>query len=55
MLLAFTIPTLIPIYCWGETISASMWYFAVRTILTLNITWLINSAAHLYGTRPYDK
>ncbi|CAH0399119.1 unnamed protein product [Chilo suppressalis] len=29
-------------------------YFA-RYALQLNGTWLVNSAAHLYGTRPYDK
>jgi hypothetical protein len=23
--------------------------------VTLNVTWLVNSAAHLYGYRPYDK
>ena len=27
----------------------------VRYVLSLHATWLVNSAAHLWGTRPYDK
>ncbi|XP_015589799.1 acyl-CoA Delta(11) desaturase isoform X2 [Cephus cinctus] len=51
----FIFPTLLPIYCWNET-----WYRSimaqvfVRYILTLNFTWCVNSAAHLWGTKPYD-
>lgn len=48
------IPTLIPIYFWNELPWISFLYFFTRTILCLNLTWLVNSAAHLYGTRPYD-
>jgi len=32
------------------------WHMVVcRYMLTLNFTWLVNSAAHLWGPRPYDK
>lgn len=49
-------PTSIPVLFWGE----SPWYalfvaFFFRTILSLNGTWSVNSAAHMFGTRPYDK
>ncbi|XP_047504459.1 stearoyl-CoA desaturase 4-like [Pieris napi] len=54
-LIAFFIPVIVPWYM-GETFKNSLLvcYFA-RYILQLNGTWLVNSAAHLYGTRPYDK
>lgn len=54
-LLCFVIPILIPRYCWGET-----WYFsiaqcAVRYCISLNCTWSVNSAAHMWGNKPYDR
>ncbi|KAK2115925.1 hypothetical protein P7K49_006551 [Saguinus oedipus] len=27
----------------------------LRYTISLNVTWLVNSAAHMYGNRPYDK
>ena len=53
---ALGLPTVIPIIFWDENPIIALWvaYFA-RTILNLNVTWLVNSAAHLYGTRPYDE
>ncbi|KAK7863366.1 hypothetical protein R5R35_004335 [Gryllus longicercus] len=53
---SFVIPTLIPMYFWGETLSNS-WYVATmfRYCLSLNLTWLVNSAAHMWGNKPYDK
>lgn len=29
--------------------------FFARAVISLNATWLVNSAAHLFGTRPFDK
>lgn len=54
-LICFIIPTVIPVYCWGETWSNS-WFVATlfRYCWTLNITWLVNSVAHFYGSKPYD-
>ncbi|EDW59212.1 acyl-CoA Delta(11) desaturase [Drosophila virilis] len=55
-LLCFVLPTLVPVYCWNET-----WYHAFvhqcifRYVFSLNFTWSVNSAAHLWGSRPYDK
>lgn len=54
--MCFVIPTFVPWYLWGE----SLWnaYFLasiLRYTISLNVTWLVNSAAHMYGNRPYDK
>ncbi|XP_015171565.1 PREDICTED: acyl-CoA Delta(11) desaturase-like [Polistes dominula] len=53
-LFCFIIPTWIPIYFWNERPMYS-WYLTIfRYTLSLNITWLVNSAAHIWGTKPYD-
>ncbi|KAF5295122.1 hypothetical protein FQA39_LY13273 [Lamprigera yunnana] len=54
--LAIAFPISIPVYFWNETYVNSLFisYFA-RYIMLLNITWLVNSAAHIYGTRPFDQ
>lgn len=52
----FLLPTIIPMFFWGETFKAS-WYVAsiFRYTVSLNVTWLINSAAHIWGMKPFDK
>ncbi|XP_053269841.1 acyl-CoA desaturase isoform X1 [Pleuronectes platessa] len=55
VLMCFFIPMFVPWYLWGE----SLWvaYFVpalLRYTLVLNSTWLVNSAAHMWGNRPYD-
>ncbi|XP_075975772.1 acyl-CoA Delta-9 desaturase-like [Anticarsia gemmatalis] len=56
VLLAILIPVWVPVHFFGETWwnSLLVCYFA-RYVFQLNGTWLVNSAAHLYGTRPYDQ
>jgi len=52
----FIMPTLVPMYFWNE--SAWTAYFTAgvfRYIWTLHCTWAINSIAHIFGNRPYDK
>ncbi|XP_023663858.1 acyl-CoA desaturase-like [Paramormyrops kingsleyae] len=56
LLMCFIFPTVVPWYLWGE----SLWlaYFVpglLRYALVLNATWLVNSAAHMWGNRPYDQ
>jgi stearoyl-CoA desaturase (delta-9 desaturase) len=52
----FVLPTLIPWYLWGETLwNAYFVAVILRYCFALNATWLVNSAAHMYGNRPYDK
>ncbi|XP_066994129.2 acyl-CoA Delta-9 desaturase [Anabrus simplex] len=55
-LLCFIFPTWVPISLWGERPWVS-WYVAgvMRYTLSLNFTWLVNSAAHIWGTRPYER
>jgi len=52
----FLIPTAIPVWCWGETKWNAFFVCGIlRYAFTLNMTWLVNSAAHMWGRRPYDK
>nr|ABX71630.1 acyl-CoA-delta11-desaturase [Lampronia capitella] len=55
-LVCFVIPTLMPMYFWNETLNNS-WHIAtmLRYIVNLNMTFLVNSAAHIWGYKPYDK
>nr|KAF6304297.1 stearoyl-CoA desaturase [Myotis myotis] len=54
--MCFVLPTLVPWYFWGETFQHSLYVATfLRYAIVLNATWLVNSAAHLYGYRPYDK
>ncbi len=35
-------------------LSVFVWGAVLRTVLSLHVTWLVNSAAHLWGYRNYD-
>jgi stearoyl-CoA desaturase (Delta-9 desaturase) len=55
VLIAIALSTLIPMFFWNETFHHA--YFVVtsfRLLLSLHITWSINSFNHLYGYKPYD-
>ncbi|NP_001072045.1 acyl-CoA desaturase [Takifugu rubripes] len=55
LLACFLIPTFVPWYMWGESLWVAYFIPAVlRYTLVLNATWLVNSAAHMWGNRPYD-
>ncbi|KAK4883051.1 hypothetical protein RN001_006370 [Aquatica leii] len=45
-----------PVVFWNENAWIS-WYAAgiFRYTISLNFTWLVNSAAHIWGTKSYDK
>ncbi|XP_045447448.1 acyl-CoA Delta-9 desaturase-like [Melitaea cinxia] len=55
-LICFVIPTWIPVVLWNEN-PWSSWYVAAifRYTVSLHFTWLVNSAAHIWGNKPYDK
>lgn len=56
LVFCFAMPALVPWYYWGETFKTAFFVASIyRYVLTLNITWLVNSAAHLWGSHPYDK
>lgn len=53
---SFVIPTLIPMFVLNESLSGSFYVGAIlRYVITLHSTWFVNSAAHMWGMRPYDK
>lgn len=55
-LLAIGLPVLVPWYFWNESLWLSFWVnFNLRFCITLNIAFFVNSVAHMYGKRPYDK
>ncbi|CAB3247578.1 unnamed protein product [Arctia plantaginis] len=54
-LACFVLPTYIATL-WGESLWNAFFVCAVfRYIYTLNGTWLVNSAAHMWGNKPYNK
>ncbi|XP_066994123.1 acyl-CoA Delta-9 desaturase [Anabrus simplex] len=55
-IICFLIPTTVPIYLWNESFRNAWFVSAMfRYAFTLNMTWLVNSAAHFWGAKPYDK
>jgi len=53
--MAFVFPAQIAAYFWGEEFwNAFFVAGGLRYTFTLHATWLVNSAAHLYGDHPYD-
>jgi stearoyl-CoA desaturase (delta-9 desaturase) len=53
--ISFAIPTLLPCKIWGETLTTAWFANQLRYVYLLHLAWLVNSAAHLWGPRPYDK
>ncbi|KAF7995136.1 hypothetical protein HCN44_004608 [Aphidius gifuensis] len=55
-LICIILPAVIPVYFWNETWTNAIFIpVFLRYTIGLNATWLVNSAAHMYGGRPYDK
>lgn len=52
--LGLALPSVIPLL-WHESLSNAFFLMLLRYIASLHQTWLVNSAAHMYGTKPYDK
>jgi stearoyl-CoA desaturase (Delta-9 desaturase) len=56
VLLCFVFPTVVPWYYWNESAWTAFYICAVlRYTSALNVTWTVNSVAHLWGNRPYDR
>lgn len=56
LLFSVVVPVLFPWFLWGEEIVVAFFIlFVFRYVMTLHSTWLVNSAAHLWGERPYDQ
>jgi len=53
--MCFVFPAQIAVKFWGESFWPAFFVAgALRYMLVLHFTWLVNSAAHLYGDHPYD-
>ncbi|KAF5281203.1 hypothetical protein FQA39_LY17843 [Lamprigera yunnana] len=56
LLFGFVLPSMVPPFLWDED-----WFWSImlistyRYVLSLNFTWSVNSAAHIWGTKPYNK
>ena len=54
--LALLIPLLVPWYFFGERLIICFCFnVMLRYVFLLHATWLVNSAAHMWGNHPYDK
>jgi len=51
----FIVPTVLPNLLWGESLLTAYFMAVLRYMAVLHSTWLVNSAAHLFGMKPYDK
>jgi len=53
--MCYVMPAQVAHYCWGENYwNAFFVAGGLRYCAVLHFTWLVNSAAHLYGDHPYD-
>jgi stearoyl-CoA desaturase (delta-9 desaturase) len=55
LLVPFIIPALIPWYFFGEPLFNSFCVACLRVMCTYHSAFFINSAAHMWGSKPYDK
>ena len=56
LLLSVLTPSVVPWYFWNEDPYVSfLFIFMFRYVISLHCTWFVNSVAHLWGDRPYDK
>ncbi|XP_076249185.1 stearoyl-CoA desaturase 5-like [Calliopsis andreniformis] len=54
--LAVVFPVGVPVYFWNESLWNSFFVvYCLQYVTNLHITWSINSFAHLWGPKPYDK
>ncbi|CAH2076285.1 unnamed protein product, partial [Iphiclides podalirius] len=56
LILNIVLPVWIPVHFWNESLMNSFVVsFVTRFTITLNIAFSVNSFAHLWGNKPYDK
>ncbi|XP_034940026.1 acyl-CoA Delta(11) desaturase-like [Chelonus insularis] len=53
--LAFILPSMIPVFLWNESWYISISAVIIRYVWLLNATFLVNSLAHMWGNRPYNR
>lgn len=55
IIFAFTLPLVVPVYVWGDSWYMSFLFLIIRNLTTLHTTWFVNSTAHMFGDKPYNK
>eukprot|EP00092_Neocalanus_flemingeri_P070352 GFUD01086334.1.p1 GENE.GFUD01086334.1~~GFUD01086334.1.p1 ORF type:complete len:341 (-),score=74.27 GFUD01086334.1:156-1178(-) len=55
LLCCFILPTILPCILWGECLYTAYFMAVLRYLLVLHVTWIVNSVAHFFGNKPYDK
>lgn len=55
LILCVTIQVILPSIIWNLPLSLTFTQFVVRTVTILHSTWFVNSTAHMFGDRPYNK
>jgi len=55
LLAGFVLPTIVPCLLWGEDPATAYFMSVIRYVAVLHFTWLVNSAAHMFGMKPYDR
>lgn len=54
-LMCFVLPACVAMWGWGEPFLRGLLVAGMlRYCVVLHLTWLVNSAAHMYGHRPYN-
>nr|XP_034836871.1 acyl-CoA Delta(11) desaturase-like [Maniola hyperantus] len=53
--LCFVLPTIIPMYFFGETLNTAWHLTILGFTIRINMVLFINSVGHLWGNKPYDK
>jgi len=54
-LVSFVLHVLVAVMCFGESWSNAWIARVTAYVITLNVTWILNSGAHMWGMKPYDK
>ncbi|XP_066255554.1 acyl-CoA Delta-9 desaturase-like [Euwallacea similis] len=54
-ILSIALPIFVTHYFFEQTIWTSILAVNFRLLTSLHITWLVNSGAHMWGMKPYDK
>lgn len=54
LLFSFFLPTVLEHHLFGEPQLAAFFHSLGRYVVVLHGTWLVNSAAHTFGSRPFD-
>lgn len=55
VLATFVIPTMLVYYVAGDSFSVAWNGNIMRYLIGLHVVWMVNSVAHLWGAKPYDR